>query len=297
MRMLFYLVLLSLFLDIIAPVAAASVNITVDDTFGNSEHTVIPAYVPNNDTWHAGSPAEQCDGCILQPSILDMSQILNQTWHHATFFDGVPIQIEVTFPGTAVYVYNVLSNTLPGGVSSHTNLSFSIDGETVGQFSHVSDSSSNFLYNQLVYSNTSLSNTTHTLVVNAGLGSLVIFDYLIYTIDTDTSGSLSSPSPTPSASAQTSHSSSHPVVAAIVGPVVGVVAVVLLAAAVEVFILRRKRRRLERPPDNSFSSVDVITPSRNTSFGRPVSLFPRSPKGASTSRVIPSAPLHLTEFN
>ncbi|TBU58177.1 hypothetical protein BD310DRAFT_906747 [Dichomitus squalens] len=268
-----------LFLVLFTPVAVVSFNFTVDDTFGNNAHTVIPAYLPNNGTWHVGSPTEQCNGCIVQPSELDISQIMNQTWHHATFFDGAPIQMEVTFPGTAVYVYNILPNTLPGGVSSHTNLLFSIDGETVGQFSHVSDSSAKFLYNQLVYWNASLSKTTHTLVMRADVGSLVIFDYMIYTM-VDSLGSSASPNSSAATGIGASHSPSHVVIGAIIGPVIGVVVIILLAAVLEIFILRRKRRRLDRPASDSFSPIDAITPSKNTSFGRPVTLLPRSPNAA-----------------
>ena len=321
MKIMFHFILFSLFHDLIAPVAAASVNITVDDTLGNNAHAVLPTYVPLNDTWHAGSPSEDCSVCVIKPYMLDMSQIMNQTWHHGAHDPGNPIHMEVTFPGTAVYVYYILPNTLPGqiGYRISTNLSFSMDGETVGRFSHISDSSITFLYNQLVYSNTSLSNATHSLVIIPDLGSLLIFDYLIYTVETETLGSLTSPSesltspsesltlpsetltshsPTPSAALPSARPSSHPMVAAIVGPVVGVVAVILLAVAAVVFILRRERRRLERLPDSSFSSVGIIPPSTNPSFDRPVSLSWRSSIAeASTFHGVLLIPSRLTEFS
>ena len=94
-------------------VIAASVNITVDDTFGNSTYSIFPTYLPDDGTWHAGTPTEQCDTCKIKPSELDADQMLDQTWHHGTCNNDVPIQMEVTFTGTAVYVYNVVLNTLP----------------------------------------------------------------------------------------------------------------------------------------------------------------------------------------
>ncbi|KAI1791561.1 hypothetical protein LXA43DRAFT_1010776 [Ganoderma leucocontextum] len=195
--MLAYL-LLSLFPHLIIPPAAAvSVNITVDDTFGNSDST---------DSWHIGSPTEQCNVCAIKPSQFDTSQILDQSWHHATYYVGTPIQVQVTFRGTAVYVYNVIPNYLKG---AHTvvNLSFSIDGQTVGQFTHTPDSSSTILYNHLVYSNTGLSDSVHTLVMSVleNDQSLIIFDYLVYTTEVDRTAAA-----TTSGAASSSASSSPP---------------------------------------------------------------------------------------
>ncbi|KAM5542803.1 hypothetical protein V8D89_003764 [Ganoderma adspersum] len=191
--------LLSLLASFIPPTTAALVNVTVDDTYGNNDRTVIPTYTPNNSSWHLGSPTEQCDVCAMKPSEFDTSQIYDQTWHHATYFIGIPVQVSVTFHGTAVYVYNVIPNYLKG-TNTYVDLSFSIDGVTVGQFTHTPDSSSTILYNHLVYANTGLSNAVHTLVMSASgsKSSLIFFDYLVYTTEVDdtaaatTSGAASS---------------------------------------------------------------------------------------------------------
>ncbi|KAI1791469.1 hypothetical protein LXA43DRAFT_1094610 [Ganoderma leucocontextum] len=66
--------------------------------------------------------AEQCDICTIKPSELDTSQIVDQSWHHATYFIGIPIQVQVTFPGTAGYVYNVVPNSLPNGAITLVNV-------------------------------------------------------------------------------------------------------------------------------------------------------------------------------
>ena len=196
--MLAYL-LLSLLASFIQPTTAALVNVTVDDTYGNNDRTVIPTYTPNNSSWHLGSPTEQCSVCAIKPSEFDTSQIYDQTWHHATYFIGIPVQVSVTFHGTAVYVYNVIPNYLKGA-NTYVDLSFSIDGVTVGQFQHTPDSSSTILYNHLVFANTGLSNAVHTLVMSASGSkeSLIFFDYLVYTTEVDdtaaatTSGAASS---------------------------------------------------------------------------------------------------------
>nr|VWO98222.1 Methyltransf_11 domain-containing protein [Ganoderma boninense] len=178
--------LLSLLASLIPPITAVSVNVTVDDTHGSSDGTVIPVYSPNNASWHLGSPTEQCSVCAIKPSEFDTNQIYDQTWHHATYFVGIPIQVSVTFRGTAVYVYNVIPNFLKGA-NTNVNLAFTIDGVTVGQFTHTPDSSGTILYNHLVYSTTGLADAEHTLVMSASGSkeSLIIFDYLVYTTEVD----------------------------------------------------------------------------------------------------------------
>ncbi|KAM5543046.1 hypothetical protein V8D89_003430 [Ganoderma adspersum] len=210
--------LLALFTLLILPSTAASVNVTVDDTFGSKDGTVIPEYLPANSPWHVGSPTEQCDICAIKPSKLDTTQILNQTWHHGSYLREKPLYVQVTFSGAVVYIYNVVLNTLPGA-NTFMNTLFTIDGETAGQFLHAPDSSSEILYNHLVYANASLSaDAPHTLVMSASgrNESFVFFDYLLYTTEIDapaipasaTSSSTASPSSTLTTS--TTSSSAHP---------------------------------------------------------------------------------------
>ena len=84
--------------------------------------------------------------------------------------------------GSAVYVYGVI---LAMGWPDHTNLSFYIDNEPAGVFFN----NPTFLdypvyhYNTLLYSNTSLSYSSHSLdLVNVyeGGSSIVLLDYIIY---------------------------------------------------------------------------------------------------------------------
>nr|VWO98412.1 Chitin synthase C [Ganoderma boninense] len=238
--------------------AAISVNVTVDDSFGNTDRTVIPTYIPANDTWHVGSPSEECGICTIKPSELDIDQILDQSWHHATYFLGIPIQVEVTFPGTAVYVYSVVPNFLPNGAITLVNVTFALDGETVGQFFHAPDSSSEILYSHLVYANASLSDAVHTLVMSAAGSerSLIFFDYLVYTTEieeTTTSGSATvyvtpSMSPTTTPLSDPSSASARQLRGAIVGGVIGGVLFLLSVAVSSLFlVLNRRHRRQARP--------------------------------------------------
>ena len=217
-------------------------NITVDDTFGDPDTGLSPAYLPNQPTpWHPGSPTGTCPQCNIQPSTLDLSQIYNKTWHDATNKPpAVPPTITVSFSGSAVYVFNIVPNKLSGTVTN-TDISFTIDNEYVGSFIRHADNTSDILYNHPVYSNTTLQDDVHTLVMSAGgTGqSLILFDYLIYT--TESNRTLSSPPP--------SGSKLIPV-GGIIGAVLGGVALALLGGVIAVSCLRIRRRTRLRPTLN-----------------------------------------------
>ena len=127
--------------------------------------------------------------------MLNLDEIYQKTWTDGTYFPpGFPPSITINFNGSAVYVFNIIPNTLPAFTLA--NISFSIDGEPVGVFFHSPDASSMILYHQLVYHNATLNNGPHTLVMApVGNDSLVLFDYLVYTAQgNDTTPSGSSPS-------------------------------------------------------------------------------------------------------
>ena len=89
-----------------------------------------------------------------------------------------------TYRGNKTYLFNALANTVDVDQDTATNMTFSLDGETVGTFDHVPSSSTEFQYNVPVYTNQSLENMQHELVIEARNGpqpSLILFDYIIYT--------------------------------------------------------------------------------------------------------------------
>ncbi len=62
--------------------------------------------------------------------------------------------------------------------------SFILDGAEVGRFIHVPENGSDFQYNVLVYSNTSILNGNHTFQLLADSNfndTLILFDYAQYT--------------------------------------------------------------------------------------------------------------------
>ena len=117
----------------------------------------------------------------------------DQTWHDSTYgpAPGGPLNssMSVTFNGTAVYVYNILANVIPY-TTTLTNLTFLVDGRLRGFFSHIPDPTlPAIMYRALVFFETGLSNEEHTLVMmtsDALQSSLVLFDYVIYTIELPT---------------------------------------------------------------------------------------------------------------
>ena len=178
---------LSLFLT---PGCSRLVNITVDDSFGDPATGQFPLY---SRRWNAGSPSENCS--IICPASFDLSQVYKQTWHDSGYIGDIGdpfLSMTVHFIGSAVYVFNILPNTLPdigssGDFAVNAHLIFHIDGEDVFHFARASDHTRTILYNQLVYSNTSLDHGPHTLTMTPGGGaeSAILFDYLVYTTESD----------------------------------------------------------------------------------------------------------------
>ena len=91
-----------------------------------------------------------------------------------------------------MYVYGVVvtSPLVPSDAPSPTNLSFLIDDELVGAYSHMPVGNGSqppaFQYNTLLYSNSSIPHGPHTFVLqnghNGGPASIVLFDYMIYSM-------------------------------------------------------------------------------------------------------------------
>lgn len=242
---------LSLFL---APASSELVNITVDDQLGDPITGLVPQYFPDDVTvWHAGSPTENCTKCHLNPGTMDLNKIHGETWHDSTPLDlTTPTTITVHFTGSAVYVFNIVPNTLPNSTITLANITFSIDGSDPYAFFRQPDPNSNtIMYNQLVYRNTVLEDGPHTLTMTVCPYSLALFDYLLYTQGSNTTSASATStstnagqfsSPQSSSSTPTSARSSSTPVGAIAGGVVGGV-VLLSSVTFGAFLLGRRRTR------------------------------------------------------
>ncbi|KZT74171.1 hypothetical protein DAEQUDRAFT_761607 [Daedalea quercina L-15889] len=188
---LFVALLLSAF------VLAAATNRTIDDTYGDSVTGALPSY---SESWNIG---QECTGCRVQPS---PSDVFRGSWHDTTSDNPNTTTHSVTlsFQGTAIWVYCVLVNSGEAYITIYSNMSFELDGSLAGTFSHVPNpDAQQYLYNQTVFGKTGLSNTDHTLVMTAELGSeasVLLFDWAMYTFDNDPTTTGPSPTSSPALS-------------------------------------------------------------------------------------------------
>lgn len=256
------------------PVFAAPTNFTIDDTIGDSHTGFIPTYSPS-DKWALG---QQCTGCNIHSGTtsdtIDVQQVFDGTWHDSTYHPGDPEHtVAATFVGSAVYVYNIIANQVQD-TTTLTNLTFWIDGDLVGSYTHIPENTTTvFEYGALVYSNTSLQDKQHFLTMSAGgpNASLILFDRIVYTQDSNDASPtpLSSPNSTVSASfssstpsllvtsaADTSGRKSSPPVGAIAGGVVGGVVGLILLGLLMFCIVRARRREAARRPPPAAGKID-----------------------------------------
>ncbi|EEB90709.1 hypothetical protein MPER_11047, partial [Moniliophthora perniciosa FA553] len=175
MRLLHVLFFLS-FLEIISCRLA---NAVIDDAFGDSITGEMPAYI--GDRWINGS---QCTGCGLKP---DPSQAHDGTWHDNTRHAGDPVRgIRFSFTGVAFSVYCIIPNNPATQVTAAYALTFRVDGQAAGGFSHIPDQLNDFTYGFQILTQNGLPNVKHTVELNLDsttVDSVILFDYVQYTFD------------------------------------------------------------------------------------------------------------------
>ncbi|TFK22991.1 hypothetical protein FA15DRAFT_595123 [Coprinopsis marcescibilis] len=153
---------------------AALVNRTVDDT--GSGNAV--SYFPNdNSIWKRSN----CDNCWLFP---DVNRTYGGTYLAATYGPGQrTITLQLRFEGTAIYVFFILANRGSPGTILDTMCDISLDNNSPTRYLHVPNPSAadQFLYDQLVYENSNLENSAHTLNITSHGSdrSYINFDYFI----------------------------------------------------------------------------------------------------------------------
>ncbi|KAH8827299.1 hypothetical protein DL96DRAFT_1243987 [Flagelloscypha sp. PMI_526] len=262
----------------------AARNITIDDSKGDG----IPTYTPRS-AWED----QECgaDACWIQPDKLKAYQ---GTWTGATYNPGSEATyFDLSFEGTAVYIYFIIPNTLPRNPTTATKATFILDGKQDGQpFTHKPDTSNTILYDQLVYSKTGLSQAKHTLRVGipdkSEQGSYWIgFDYAFVTVaDTTTT---SSGSPTSTKGGKNSGGSSKgigtgAIIGAVVAGIVGLAAII----AIVLLLLRRKKQKQKYESVKTFDVFGESAPPSTYQGGHgrdfsDVSAIPLSAAAASTS--------------
>ncbi|KAH8102713.1 hypothetical protein BXZ70DRAFT_1006614 [Cristinia sonorae] len=159
-------------------VSSRSVNHTIDDQFGDE--------VTGQMVLYGGNQFKVGNGCIDCFEKPDSTLAYHGSWHDASFVPGPPITATFTFSGTAVYVFFILSNN---------------EGDDLPRY----------LYNVSAFSRDGIEDGEHTVTItlrqSSGPGTLLLFDYAIYTRnepDPEPDPSPSAPLPFPTASVETS---------------------------------------------------------------------------------------------
>ncbi|KAH8827331.1 hypothetical protein DL96DRAFT_1606317 [Flagelloscypha sp. PMI_526] len=157
----------------------ATKKVTIDDSIGSG----TPTYTPSTGQWED----QNCADCWLTP---DKAKAFQGSWTAATYNPGKgPMYFDLTFEGTGIEIYFILANNAPRNPTTDTKASFILDGKTDGApYLHPHDSSSDYYYNQKVYSKSGLSQSKHTLRVGIPDGNeqgsyWIAFDYAIVTVE------------------------------------------------------------------------------------------------------------------
>ena len=81
-----------------------------------------------------GTKGTVCTGCIINPAVVNISQVFSGTWHDSTSHVGDPERgISMSFTGVVVYAFVLLFNHIYDR-TTFTNLTFRIDNELAGNF-------------------------------------------------------------------------------------------------------------------------------------------------------------------
>ncbi|KAI1790962.1 hypothetical protein LXA43DRAFT_1013838 [Ganoderma leucocontextum] len=168
----------------VGPSACTMINRTIDDKNGDEVTHQVPV---------------TCGISTTPPHGVESDRLFNSTWHDTTVHpNDPPHTIALSFTGSAVYVFNMIANR-HGTTSTETHITFFIDDENVGQYDHTPNDTSDFQYQVPVYTNSTLPYGEHSLkiVADGTQLSLVLFDYVVYTTEDDTSSVASAATSSP----------------------------------------------------------------------------------------------------
>ncbi|KAK7044184.1 hypothetical protein VNI00_007904 [Paramarasmius palmivorus] len=259
-------------------VAGRRITRIIDDELGDEVTGVKPIY--SGDGWALGST---CTGC---PE-LDPSQTQNGTWHYNyRKANESSIGINITFTGVAVSAWTIRPDKIPGIAGEDLQYAVDVyldDQVATGLYGPPVNEGNTFSYRHQMYSNSSLSNTTHVLQMrnNQGQDTIFFFDFVQYVFDdglpdeensvntpTVASSTKSDSTDRPTSSTTTSggnndnpKGSNH--IATIVGAAVGSIGLAAAGISITLFVLRR--RSLRQIPVHTQTHpymVQILSPSR-----------------------------------
>jgi len=220
----------------VLPGWTALVNITIDDSTGDSLTHAPITYSPADAWANRTSCQDDSSTCVAHP---DAAKLVGGTWHESSFsvsntslHPNVPSTAALSFNGSAVYVNCAIprSTFAPDGT---IQLTFFLDGVQAGSFQRDAIAGTGFDY-VIVFSSTDLTPASHSLVIQNGVqggpNSLLVLDAILYT--------------TESANLKSTTSASRGISRATVAVVVVLLlCVVIILVVLAVFLFRRKRRR------------------------------------------------------
>ncbi|KIK69546.1 hypothetical protein GYMLUDRAFT_509850 [Collybiopsis luxurians FD-317 M1] len=174
-----------LLLTFSARVFCALVNITIDDIDPRIQYSPAGA-------WNARNSSQNCSTCPSQVEP-NPSEMFSHTWHEGLFspipgvtnFTNMPLFLNMTFNGTAVYVFGALAQST-AAVPVAYDMGFYIDNRLRYTFSQSGENlNSSYEYNICLFAISDLALGDHTLVLQNGqpnaTESLVLLDYIVYT--------------------------------------------------------------------------------------------------------------------
>ncbi|KAF9267180.1 hypothetical protein L218DRAFT_722655 [Marasmius fiardii PR-910] len=194
-----------------------------------------------------------CSKCNPQP---DSGQAHNGTWR--TNNDDVAT-MQLNFTGSAIWLFGILAPA-----STQGSFTITLDGQSPMVYNVSENSNSSYVYNQLLFSATSLPTSTHRLLLESGSdsasGHSIILDYAVVNSDLP-STTITSGAPTISGSGASqsgdntsiSTSSGH----SRVGETVGIVVGALVALAIAAVLVRRYRRPHDETCSSSESQLSI----------------------------------------
>ncbi|KAJ3935120.1 MAG: hypothetical protein NXY57DRAFT_554765 [Lentinula lateritia] len=176
---------------------------------------------------------------------------------------NVPFMANITFNGTAVYVFCIMLNSATYPIFGASDISFHMDGAPVSTYQNSpTENLDTYTYNVPVFAMPSLKYGTHSLMIQNGVANgtdaLILLDYIVYTADDGLEATTPGPSnvastnlptpppssPSPSASSSSSKRSDSQKILAIKTAVpIGIV--LLLGVASFSFWRRHRLRQLE----------------------------------------------------
>ncbi|KAJ7764413.1 hypothetical protein B0H16DRAFT_1454950 [Mycena metata] len=233
-------------------------------------------------------PNATFDSAVLVYPNTDPSVSFGSGWSTLGGENGTNVkdaQVALNFHGTSASLYGFVPTELAHNATWAT---YSIDGDTPVNFTleGLSSSNSATAYNVLLFTTPTIPNTEHNLVVSYGGDSqhtpLVVGDFYVATASSTTTNSSSSDSSSgpssPSSSSLATTISKHSPVGAIVGGLLGGVAILALLGLLALFCQRRRRRADDKTSATPFplSMTEAVGPSSPTAppHGDPVTYGP-----------------------